>query len=113
MMSEVSNRYASTISGKFSGLTISGNFTVPAGCYFKGQITFSNYIGSGYVAVEVRDSSGNPACTIGSNSALGTGYTNTQTQQVILDEGTYSVVTLQGSSGTSIILGYHGICFRK
>lgn len=113
MSSEVSNRYASAISGKFTGTTVSGNFTVPAGCYFKGQITFSNFIGSSLTAAEVRDASGNPVCTIGSNASLGTGNTNTETQQVILDEGTYSVVTLQGGSGTAIVLSYYGICFRK
>lgn len=112
MSSEVSNRYHGVLYGRISGTTVSGGFSVPAGTYFRGQLTFSNYVGTSYCAVELRDASGTPVCTLGANSALGSNNTNTDTKSVFLDEGTYTWATLQNST-TGIVVSHFGICFRK
>lgn len=112
-MNEVSNRFVSVLEGIASATNapINTTFTIPANCYFKGQINFTNVAGSGNASVAVTRG-GNTFAALGPNASLTAGALNVLNVPVILNEGTYSVASIQAPTN-SVSVSWTGICFRK
>ena len=110
MMSEVSNRFGSVLENGATGTAINTTFTVPAGHYFRGQVTYYFVSGGANTSCGI-SKSGIFVAILGPSAAVPAGSLYTQNIPVILNEGTYSVVTIQG--GTSSTVSWHGLCFRK
>jgi len=112
MMTEMTNRFDSVLEGSVSGISVSTTFTVPAGCYFKGSVSYYNSTGTGSAAADITTPLGVKVATFGPTAALATGGINVLNVPLILNEGTYTVSSLSTST-TSQNISWHGICFRK
>lgn len=110
MMNEVSNRYHSGLAGVSTTTSHNTTFTVPAGCYFKGMITYYFVSGGTNTSCGV-SKSGVFNAILGPSAAVPAGSLYTQNIPVILNEGTYTVQAIQ--SGSSSTVSWSGICFRK
>lgn len=109
-MSEATNRFDSELSGAVAGTAINTTFTVPAGCYFRGQICYY-FISSGSAASCGVTKSAQIVAVLGPNGSPITGGLYTQNVPVFLNEGTYTVQTIQGAITSTV--AWHGLCFRK
>lgn len=110
MMSELSNRFMSVIESSSSGTSLTGSIVVPAGCYFKGQVTFYFVSGGSNTSAGI-SKSGVYVAILGPSAAVPAGSLYTQNIPIILNEGTYTLTSIQG--GTTSTVSWHGLCFRK
>lgn len=110
MMSELSNRFMSVIENTSTGTSLTGTIVVPAGCYFKGQVTFY-FVSGGSNTSAGFSKSGVYVAILGPSAAVPAGSLYTQNIPIILNEGTYTLASIQG--GTSATASWHGLCFRK
>lgn len=109
-MNEVSNRFHSALAGTSTAANHNTSFIVPAGCYFKGQITWSWVAGGANTSVGISKGGVNSAI-IAPIANLSVGQITGLNVPLILDEGTYSVASIQ--AGTSSTISWSGICYRK
>jgi hypothetical protein len=110
MMSEVTNRFDSALEGVVTAANINTTFIVPAGCYFRGQISWYWVAGGANTSVGVSKSGVNVA-VLSPVAALTAGMINSINVPVVLNEGTYTVASIQ--AGGSSTVSWSGICFRK
>lgn len=109
-MSEATNRFNSVVEGASTGTSLTGTLTVPAGCFFRGQITFY-FVSGGPNTSAGFSKSGVYVAILGPSAAVPAGSLYTQNIPVILNEGSYTLASIQG--GTSATASWHGLCFRK
>jgi len=109
-MSELSNRFISVLEGTATSTAFASTITVPAGCFFRGQITYFFVSGGGNTSAGI-SKSGVYVAILGPSAAVPAGSLYTQNIPIILNEGTYSLGSIQG--GTSSTASWHGLCFRK
>lgn len=113
MSTEISNRFNSKIATSVTGLNPSGTFTVPVGCYFRGQYTVFGTVESTIWSVGLRDASSNYACMLSPVINPGVSGKGGATIALELDEGTWTIVANQQNSGSAIIVSITGICYNK
>lgn len=109
-MSEATNRFYSVVEGTSTGTLLAGTLTVPAGCFFRGQVTFY-FVSGGSNTSAGFSKSGVYVAILGPSAAVPAGSLYTQNIPVILNEGSYTLASIQG--GTSSTASWHGLCFRK
>lgn len=111
MISEVSNRFDSYFSYKIQGTSPSGSFTIPAGVYLDGQVSFKNTATGVYACVEIRDSNGAAVLVLSAQAATGSGQWAASSYPVKISSGTYTIVTIAGN-GNDSYLAATGILIR-